>query len=48
MPNEFLTSSKGDIVTLTLTNIDLDLFLENYMLEIYQKNYINYMNLKNH
>ena len=30
MPNEFLTSSKGDIVTLTLTNIDLDLFLENY------------------
>lgn len=29
-PNEFLESSKGDILTLTLTNIDLELFLENY------------------
>ncbi len=29
-PNEFLESSKGDIVTLSLTNIDLELFLENY------------------
>ena len=29
-PNEFLESSKGDILTLSLTNIDLELFLENY------------------
>lgn len=29
-PNEFLESSNGDIVTLTLTNIDLELFLEQY------------------
>ena len=29
-PTEYLTSSNGDIVTLTLTNIDLKLFLENY------------------
>ena len=30
IPNEYLESSDGDIVTLTLTNIDLKLFLENY------------------
>lgn len=30
LPNEYLKSSNGDIVTLTLTNIDLELFLENY------------------
>ena len=29
-PNEYLSSSNGDIITLTLTNIDLKLFLENY------------------
>ncbi len=29
-PTEYLTSSDGDIITLTLTNIDLELFLENY------------------
>ena len=29
-PTEYLTSSNGDIITLTLTNIDLKLFLENY------------------
>lgn len=29
-PTEYLTSSDGDIITLTLTNIDLKLFLENY------------------
>lgn len=29
-PNEFLESSNGDIVTLTLTNIDLKLFFEQY------------------
>ena len=30
IPNEYLESSKGDIVTLTLTNIDLELFLKHY------------------
>lgn len=29
-PNEYLTSSNDEIVTLTLTNVDLNLFLENY------------------
>ena len=29
-PTEYLTSSNGDIITLTLTNVDLKLFLENY------------------
>ena len=29
-PSEYLTSSNGDIITLTLTNVDLKLFLENY------------------
>ena len=30
LPNEYLESSKGDLVTLTLTNIDLDLFKKHY------------------
>ena len=30
LPNEYLETSNDDIVTLTLTNIDLDLFLEHY------------------
>lgn len=30
VPNEYIKSSDGDIVTLTLTNIDLDLFFEHY------------------
>lgn len=30
IPNEYLTSSNNDIVSLTLTNIDLELFLEHY------------------
>lgn len=29
-PTEYLESSNGDLVTLTLTNIDLELFKENY------------------
>lgn len=36
-PTEYLTSSNGDIITLTLTNIDLKLFLENYNVK-----YLNY------
>lgn len=30
LPNEYLKSSNGDIVTLVLTNVDLDLFLKHY------------------
>ena len=30
VPNEYVKSSKGDIVTLTLTNVELKLFFENY------------------
>lgn len=30
VPNEYVKSSKGDIVTLTFTNVDLKLFFENY------------------
>lgn len=30
LPTEYLTSSNGKIVTLTLTNVDLDLFLKHY------------------
>ena len=36
-PTEYLTSSDGDIITLTLTNVDLKLFLENYNVK-----YLNY------
>lgn len=36
--NEYLTSSKNEIVCLTLTNIDLKLFLENY--NVYELNYV--------
>ena len=32
-PTEYLTSSNGDIITLTLTSVDLKLFLENYDVE---------------
>ena len=30
LPNEYVKSSNGDIVTLTLTNVDLELFLNHY------------------
>ena len=33
LDNEYLTSSNGDIVALTLTNVDLQLFLEQYDVE---------------
>lgn len=39
MPNEYLTSSKGLIVNLVLSNIDLKLFLENY--KVYDLKYLN-------
>lgn len=37
LPNEYIETSNGDLITLTLTNIDLELFLENYEIE-----YISY------
>lgn len=30
LPNEYIASSNGDIITLTLTSVDLELFFENY------------------
>ena len=33
VPNEYLESSNGDIVSLTLTNVDLELFFEHYDVE---------------
>ena len=30
MPNEYIKSSNNDLVTLTLTNIDIDLFMKHY------------------
>lgn len=38
LPNEYLESSEGDIVTLVLTNVDLNLFLEHY--DVYDIEYI--------
>ena len=39
MPNEYLKSSNGHLVTLTLTNPDLELFLEQYdVSELYYEN----------
>ena len=38
MPNEYIESSKGEIVNLCLTNIDLKLFFEQY--EVYDLEYI--------
>ena len=34
MPNEYIESSKGEIVTLTLTNPDLELFFEQYNVNV--------------
>ena len=34
VPNEYIKSSDGDIVTLTLTNIDLELFFEHYDVDV--------------
>ena len=39
VPNEYIKSSEGDIVTLFLTNIDLELFFEHY--EVYNITYHN-------
>lgn len=33
MPNEYLSSSKGEIITISLCNPDYELFLENYNIE---------------
>ena len=37
IPNEYIKSSNGELVTLTLTNIDLELFLEHY--NVYELTY---------
>ena len=37
IPNEYVKSSDGDIVTLTLTNIDLEMFLQHY--NVYELEY---------
>ena len=37
IPNEYIKSSDGDIVTLTLTNIDLEMFLQHY--NVYELEY---------
>ena len=37
LPNEYIKSSDGDIVTLTLTNIDMELFFEHY--DVYEITY---------
>lgn len=39
IPTEYLKSSHNEIICLTLTNVDLDLFLENY--DVYELEYIN-------
>lgn len=39
VPTEYLKSSNDQIITLTLTNIDLELFLENY--DAYELEYVN-------
>lgn len=41
---EYLTSSEGDIVDLTLTNVDLDLFLDHY--EVFELTYIKGLKFK--
>ena len=37
LPNEYVKSSNGDIVTLTLTSVDLELFFEHY--DVYELTY---------
>lgn len=37
LPNEYVKSSEGEIVTLTLTNIDLELFMKHY--DVYEITY---------
>lgn len=39
LPNEYVKTSNGDIVTLTLTSVDLELFLEHY--DVYDITYHN-------
>lgn len=39
LPNEYVTSSKGQIINLVLSNIDLKLFFENY--NVYELEFLN-------
>jgi hypothetical protein len=36
LPNEYLESSDGDIITLTLTSIDLEMFFRHYDVKVYE------------
>lgn len=36
LPNEYIESSDGDIITLTLTSIDLELFFKHYDVTVYE------------
>lgn len=38
VPNEYVSSSKGEIITLYLTNMDLELFFEQYDVHVYSYN----------
>ena len=35
LPNEYIESSNGEIITLTLTNVDLELFFKHYDVKVY-------------
>lgn len=39
LPNEYVTTSNGNIINLIMTNIDMKLFFENY--NVYELNFIN-------
>lgn len=36
LPNEYIESSDGEIITLTLTSVDLELFFEHYNVKVYE------------
>ena len=36
LPNEYIKSSNGEIITLTLTNIDLEMFFRHYDVKVYE------------
>ena len=39
LPNEYVTTSNGNIINLVLTNIDMELFFENY--DVYELKFLN-------
>lgn len=36
LPNEYIESSDGEVITLTLTNVDLELFFKHYNVKVYE------------